>query len=182
MCLGVKSFALARNGMFRKLGLQWVRWLGVYIAPNHFLAVGKGWWRWAHRTVRCDTGQQLCTIRCAPCQRNCYGSEQLTVGDVCLLAAQDSPVPNFCALTSVEALFTVERFCSRPLAPVSRCSAGSPNSPVAHWTVRWIIAEAALEFSRVAGLVGAWPSAPDSVWCAKNQHTWVIFAPNKLCP
>jgi hypothetical protein len=35
-----------------------------------------------------------------------------------------------CPLTSAEALFTAERFCSRPLAPVSRCSAGSPDSPV----------------------------------------------------
>jgi hypothetical protein len=24
---------------------------GVFIAINHFLAVGKGCWRWAHRTV-----------------------------------------------------------------------------------------------------------------------------------
>jgi hypothetical protein len=29
---------------------------GIY-SPNHFLAIGKGCWRWAHRTVRCATGQ-----------------------------------------------------------------------------------------------------------------------------
>jgi hypothetical protein len=44
-------------------------------------------------------------------------------------------------------------------------------TPLAHRTVRWIIAEAALEFLRVAGLEGAWPGAPDSAQCAKNQHT-----------
>jgi hypothetical protein len=52
-------------------------------------------------------------------------------------ATPNSLVPSdFCTLTSVVALFTTERFCSRPLAPVSRCSAGSPDSPVAHQTVR----------------------------------------------
>jgi hypothetical protein len=46
-------------------------------------------------------------------------------------ATPDSPVTSdFCALTSVEALFSAERFCSRPLAPVSRCSAGTLDSPV----------------------------------------------------
>jgi hypothetical protein len=46
-------------------------------------------------------------------------------------ATPDSPVPSdFCALTSAFALFTAEHFCSRPLAPVSCCSAGSPDSPV----------------------------------------------------
>ena len=29
---------------------EWGGWV-VFIAPNHFLAVGKGCWRWAHRTV-----------------------------------------------------------------------------------------------------------------------------------
>jgi hypothetical protein len=52
-------------------------------------------------------------------------------------ATPDSPVPSdCCALTSAFALFTAEHLCSRPLEPVSRCSAGSPDSPVAHRTVR----------------------------------------------
>jgi hypothetical protein len=43
-----------------------MRWLGVFIAPNHFLAVGKGCWRWAHRTVQWRTRQTLFTVRCTP--------------------------------------------------------------------------------------------------------------------
>jgi hypothetical protein len=40
MCLGVNVFALVMNVEFRKLGwLEWW-WLVVFIASNHFLAVG----------------------------------------------------------------------------------------------------------------------------------------------
>jgi hypothetical protein len=59
MCLGVKYFALVLNIEFRTLGWLWMRWLGVFIAPNHFLAIGKVCWRWAHRTVRWRTGRSL---------------------------------------------------------------------------------------------------------------------------
>jgi hypothetical protein len=40
MCLGVNVIALVLNVNFRKLGwIEW-RWLGVFIASNHFLVVG----------------------------------------------------------------------------------------------------------------------------------------------
>jgi hypothetical protein len=40
LCLGVNSIALVLNEDLRKLGwLEW-RWLGVFIASNHFLVVG----------------------------------------------------------------------------------------------------------------------------------------------
>jgi hypothetical protein len=42
--------------------------------------------------------------------------------------------------------------CRRPLALYSRYSAGTPDSPVLHRTVRWIIAEWLLEFPKVASL------------------------------
>jgi hypothetical protein len=42
MCLGVKSFVLAMNGMVGMLGCIWMRWLGVFIATNHFHS---RWWR-----------------------------------------------------------------------------------------------------------------------------------------
>jgi hypothetical protein len=42
MCLGVESFALVLNVMFITLGWIWMRWLGVFIAPNHFYS---RWWR-----------------------------------------------------------------------------------------------------------------------------------------
>jgi hypothetical protein len=46
-----------------------MRWLGVFIALNHVLDVGKGGWRWTHQTVRCATEQSLFTVRYAPRQR-----------------------------------------------------------------------------------------------------------------
>jgi hypothetical protein len=61
-----------------------MRWLGVFIALNHFLAVvGDG-----------HTGQSLFTVWCAPRQRVRYGLEHLAVGAVCLFAAPDSLVPH----------------------------------------------------------------------------------------
>jgi hypothetical protein len=57
MCLWVNAIALVLNENLRKLGCQWMRWLGVFIASNHFLVVGWVCWRWAHRTVWWFTGQ-----------------------------------------------------------------------------------------------------------------------------
>jgi hypothetical protein len=54
MCLGVKSFAFAMNVEFRKLGYHWRMWLGVFIASNHFLAVGCFCCRWAHQIGHCS--------------------------------------------------------------------------------------------------------------------------------
>jgi hypothetical protein len=53
----------------------------------------------------------------------------------------------------------------------SRCSAGSPDSPVAHRTVRWIIAEAALDFPESGWFGGRLAGARDSVRCTIFQHT-----------
>jgi hypothetical protein len=78
---------------------------GVFIASNHFLAVGCFCWRWAHRTVRWRTGQVLFTVRCAPRQHARWGLERWTVEVVCPVVAPDSPVPHRhvrCALTSAE--------------------------------------------------------------------------------
>jgi hypothetical protein len=110
---------------------------GIY-SPNHFLAVGKGCWRWSYRTIRCATGQSLFTVRCAPRQRVRWGSEQLTVGVVCLFATPDSPMTSdFCALTSVAALFITIHLTKRPLVRMEPLlswltgqSGGTPDSPV----------------------------------------------------
>jgi hypothetical protein len=125
---------------------------GVFIASNHFLAVDKGCWWWAHRTVTVH-----CPVRATSAQSLGFGAvDRWSCLSSCCTgpsgATPDSPVPSdFCALTSVGTLFTTECFCSRPLAPVSRCPGGSPDSPVAHRTVRWIIAERA-------------PGIPESGW------------------
>jgi hypothetical protein len=59
------------------------------------------------------------------------------------------------ALTSASAvkLFTVYcRILQTTVGAVSRCSAGTPDSPVLHRTVRWIIAEWLPKFPKVASL------------------------------
>jgi hypothetical protein len=85
-------------------------------------------------------------------------------------------MPNdFCALTSVAALLRSDIFTVDRWRAGSHCFAGSPGNPVAHQTVWRIIAEAALEFPRVASLELYGPGAPDSVRCAKNQHNQVLF-------
>jgi hypothetical protein len=73
--------------------IEW-RWLGVFIASNHFLAVGWVCYRWAHRTVRWCTGQGTvhCPVRATSAR--CLGLERLTVGTLCPLAAPDSLVPH----------------------------------------------------------------------------------------
>jgi hypothetical protein len=129
------AFALVLNVKLRKLGwLEW-RWLGVFIASNHFLAVGRLCCRRAHRTVRWCTGHG--TVHCPVCATSAarWGFERLTIEVICPLATPNSPVcSDFAALTSD--LRTVCFYCShsRPLAHLT-------VAPLAHRTVRWIIAE-----------------------------------------
>jgi hypothetical protein len=113
-------------------------WLGVFIAPTTKMAVGEGCCRWAHRTVRCVTGHYPVrqprhpTVRVRPL-------ELLTCGP------PDSPVvhrtgPVHCpmrhlapALTYARAvaLFTIHcRLLQTTVGVVSRCFAGTPDSPV----------------------------------------------------
>jgi hypothetical protein len=98
------------NVKFRKLGwLEW-RWLGVFIASNHFLAVVWVCCRWAHQTVQWCTGQSTvhCPVRATSAHR--WGLERLTVEVLHPVAAPDSPVhSDFAAwyLTSALCAFTV---------------------------------------------------------------------------
>jgi hypothetical protein len=87
LCLGVNAIALVLNVNFRKLGCHWRRWLGVFIAFNHFLAVGCFCCRWAHQTVRWCTGQVLFTVRCVPRHYAVGVWSNLTVGTLCPVAA-----------------------------------------------------------------------------------------------
>jgi hypothetical protein len=122
-------------------------WLGVFIAPTTKVAIGGGCCRMAHRTVRCAshvtrplysdrwsfwhlghrtirwcTRHALFTVRCA------------------FWLCSDSGA--HCSAFNA--------FCRRPLARSSRCSAGTPDSPLLHQTVRWIIAERPPEFPKVS--------------------------------
>jgi hypothetical protein len=110
----------------------------VFIAFNHFLAIGKGCWRWAHRTATVH-----CPMRATSAQPLGFGAVDRwrRLSSSCIGqsgATPNSPVPSdFCALTSVVALFTSDISKVDRWRVGSCCSAGSPDSPVAHQTVRW---------------------------------------------
>jgi hypothetical protein len=132
--------------MFEKLGcLEWW-WLGVFRALNHHIVVGEAVCRWAHWTVRCATGQ--CPVR----QPRHPTVRVLTVSTVealysCGTGQSGAALDRYCALSGapLAAALTYARTvlhysrCRRPLHPTvalaSRCSAGTPDSPVAHRTV-----------------------------------------------
>jgi hypothetical protein len=111
---------------------------GVFIASNHFLAVGWLCCRWAHRTVQGCTGHGTvhCPVRATSADR--WGLELLTVEVFCPLVAPDSLVVHRtvrCVLTSqfwllTYALFTVPPPAQSTVGEVDRFFVGSPDSPV----------------------------------------------------
>jgi hypothetical protein len=174
LCLGVLGFALAMNESSEMLGWLWMRWLGgVFIAPNHFHSC---WWRLLamgapdspvrHRTtivhypVRATSVQPLGFEAGRPLESllSCCTGQSSATSDSLVLS-------DFCALTS-------DIHCS---SRQSRPLAQRVIAPLVHRTVRWIIAERALEFLRVAGSSAVWPGAPDTVRCAIFQHTQVLL-------
>jgi hypothetical protein len=143
-----------------KLGYIEVWWLGVFIAPTTKMVVGEGLCRMAHRIVRCATGH--CLV-CQP-RHQAVGFRPL---ELLTCGPSDSPVVHrtvtvhylvrllMTALTSARAgaHCSISLFlCRRSLALFSRYSAGTPDSPVLHRTVRWIIAEWLPKFPKVASL------------------------------
>jgi hypothetical protein len=70
-------------------------------------------------------------------------------------------------------LFTLQ---SRPLRADSRCSAGAPDSPMAHRTVRWIIAEVRLGNPKVKSLKSFFPGAPDSPVRQTREHFGFLYS------
>jgi hypothetical protein len=110
--------------------------------------------------------------------------------ELCLLVAPDSPmshridtvhclVPLWWAALTLRALFFTVHLTSPLLqstvARSSRCSAGAPDSPVAHRTVQWIIAERLFWNPKVASSEWYDPGAPDSV----RWHTGQSGAPDQ---
>jgi hypothetical protein len=120
-----------------------------------------------HRTVRCRTGQSgvapdmYCSLFGAP-----------------LTLRYDSVA--HCSSRQVLLQSTVARS--------SRCSAGTPDSPMAHQRVQWFLAESACWNSRVASWTLYGPGAPDTVrWHTgqsgvPDQSTLNFFAPLYLNP
>jgi hypothetical protein len=143
-------------------GLNGGGW-GVFIASNHFLAVGWLCCRWAHRTVRWCTGHCTihCPVRATLAERS--GLELLTVEVFCPLAAPDSPVAHRtvrCVLNlqTESAQSTVER--SWPLLCCRTGQFGStPDSPM-NYRWRALRKPESGQFARCSA------RAPDNVWCA----------------
>jgi hypothetical protein len=159
------------------LGSHTLKWLVgvVFIATNQNLAVGEVCWRRAHRTVRCATGQSGAPPR-NPFVRAWSWS---TVGGFVLMwyrIVQWHTGQSGAPLTRCSdiwfPLFTLQ---SQPLRAGSRCSAGAPDSPVAHRTVRWIIAELRLRNPKVKSWRLILPGAPDTV----RWHTGQSGAPDQ---
>jgi hypothetical protein len=116
--------------------------------------------------VRHRTGTVHCLVRRHVTQPLGFGA-RATVGALssCGTGQSDAPLTrcsDFCAAL----LLTI--------APVrvDRCMLDS-RCPLVHWTVRWIIAERACVFSRVAGSTLYGPGAPDTV----RWHTGQSGAP-----
>jgi hypothetical protein len=175
MCLGVEYFALILNAMFGMLGWLWMRWLGVFIAPNHFHSRWGGCCRWTHQTVRCATGHSLLSVRAPPRHPTVRVLEQLTVGAFVFLwhwtvwwCTGQSGAP----LTRCSD-FCVSLCCIVPAVRVDCCVLDSRYS-LAHRTVRWNIVERACVFPRVVGWPLYGPGASDTVRCARSQHTQVL--------
>jgi hypothetical protein len=140
-----------------------VGWLGVFIAPTTKLAVWWGYLSYGAPDSLMHTGH----VRCANHVTRPLGFDRWSfwllgppscpvyTGQVMyIVRCTVSRVPDFCAL-----LARIKCVCRWPLARSSRCSAGSPDSPVYTVHVRWNIAEQIPEAgeSRVAP-----PGAPNS--------------------
>jgi hypothetical protein len=143
---------------------------GVFIASNHFLAVGWVWWRWAHQIVWWCTGQVMFTVWCVPHQHARWGVERLDCWNPlsCSCTGQSDATPDMSGVLWLlcsdlcRALFTIVHFRQMTVGAGYRCSIGSPDMSGAHQTVQWIIAERALKKPK-SGLF-AWYT----IWCA----TW----------
>jgi hypothetical protein len=138
---------------------------GVFIALNPQFNRWGGCCRWAHRTVRCASNV----------------TQPLGFDRWSFVFLWHRTGTVHC-LVRLWWLLWLSRALSRrrcPLQPTvalaSRCSAGAPDSPVAHQTVRWIIAERGLRNPKVKSLESYGPGAPDTV----RWHTGQSGAPDQ---
>jgi hypothetical protein len=169
--------------------LEW-RWLkGIYSPqpPNN---------RWGWAAVDGRTGQSGAppdTVRCAS-----HVTQPLGFGSFWPLEALSSATPDMhCSLSGApltggsalpHTVPLILQLLQATVARSSHCSASAPDSPVAHRTVQWIIAERVQRNPRVASLELYGPGAPDTVWWHTGQSgapypgTLGFFAPLYLNP
>jgi hypothetical protein len=169
MCLGVESFSLVLNVMFRTLGWIWMRWLGVFIAPNHF---HNRWWRLLamgapDSSMHHRTATVHCPVRATSAQPLGFGAGRPL-----------EPLSSCCTGQSGALWLCCSDFCRGTVAHCtflqSRPLAQRVVVPLAHRTVRWNIAERVFKFPRVTGLELYDPGAPDTV----RWHTGQSDAPS----
>jgi hypothetical protein len=109
--------------------------------------------RVAHRTVRCTTGHPLSLsgVDSIP------NLAQPTVEDLELLAQRTVRCPH-------QTVGSATRH-----ARIARPTVGSPDSPVHHRTVRWILAVRRRRIPESGQLTRRQPGAPDTVRCTTGQ-------------
>jgi hypothetical protein len=185
----MKSRALVWGLMAKNLDALKCGGWGVFIAPTTKMVVGEGCCRMAHRTVRCATRHcPVCqprhpTVRVWPLELLTCGSPDSPVvhrtGPVhCLVRHLTSAL----TLRAQSALFTIHcSHCRQPLARVAVAPLGTPDSPVLHQTVRWIIAKWLLEFPKVASLELI-SLVHRTVRCARPGQPSVVFCSFYLNP
>jgi hypothetical protein len=146
----------------------------LYPSPTK-TTVGAGCCRWAHRTVR------RTTEHCPVCQPRLPIVRVLTQSTVGALTSsgtgQSGAAPdNYCSLSGapLTSLWLLPRTVALSGALCSRPLRRRAIAPVAHRTVRWIIAERHWKNPRVASLDLYGPGAPDTV----RWHTGQSDAPN----
>jgi hypothetical protein len=145
------------------LGSLTLKWpIGVvFIATNQIVAVGEGYWRWAHRTVSSAPPRHL-VVR---------AWSWSTVGGFVLMWHRtvwcSSDLLLWLLSWYYAALFIHQ---SRPLRVDSRCSAGAPDSPV-NYSGAVLGKPEAEEFELIH------PGAPDSPVRQTREHFGFFFAP-----
>jgi hypothetical protein len=147
------------------------------------VAVGRGCCRMAHRTVRCATGQCLVrqprhpTVRVRPLELwQVEPTDSLVVHRTVIVHCLVHLLAPALTFACANAHCSLSLFiCRRPLARSSRCSAGTPDSPVLHRTVRWNIAERLPQIPEARKFELILPGAPDTV----RWHTEQSGAPDQ---
>jgi hypothetical protein len=123
-----------------------MRWLGVFIAPNHFLAVGCFCWRRAHRTVRWRIGH--CTVHCPV---RAHVSAPVRVWSCWPLELFVFLLHRIVWWPLTSALWLLRDIVCHCRLLQSTVGAQGVVVPLAHRTVQWIIEEGA-------------PRIPESGW------------------
>jgi hypothetical protein len=139
LCLGSNALALVLNENFRKLGCLELWWLGGIYSPQppsgrwgRLLAMGA-----PDSLVRHRTGPVHCPVRRHVTQPLGFRSSRPLAPLSSCGTRQSSATPDrSCSLSgtplTLRALFLCQRLLQSIVARVSRCSAGAPDSPVAH--------------------------------------------------